>query len=198
MQKVNFILASGSPRRKEILARAGITYTVVTSDVPENTDEPDPEKKVKLLSRRKTDAVFERVAESEKGKDFAVIGADTLVACGGKILGKPADRDQAIAMIRLLQGRTHHVFTGVTVRYVRDGREDTFTFVEGTEVMVAPMTQEQIEEYVDSGEPFDKAGGYGIQGRFGMYVDGIRGDYNNVVGLPLAALCRRLRERDLM
>ena len=122
-----------------------------------------------------------------------VIGADTVVAVDGRILGKPKSEDEAAAMIRLLAGRTHHVYTGVTMIFIPSGEQ--ITFAEGTEVEVYPMTEEQIASYVATGEPMDKAGAYGIQGYFAAYVKGIRGDYNNVVGLPVARVYQELAAR---
>lgn len=122
-----------------------------------------------------------------------VIGADTVVAADGRILGKPKNREEAASMIRLLAGRTHHVYTGVTVISISSGEQITFS--ECTEVEVYPMTEKQIERYVATGEPMDKAGAYGIQGYFAAYVKGIRGDYNNVVGLPVARVCQELAAR---
>ena len=212
MQKVNLILASGSPRRREILTQGGFDFTVLTSETDEKTDAPDPEEKVRLLSQKKAEAVCERLkrdgeaigrekagtAGPQSRKGTAVVGADTLVACDGKILGKPGSREEAIRMITLLQGHTHEVYTGVTVHLYENGTERSFTFCEKTQVHVAPMTGADIEEYVDTKEPYDKAGGYGIQGRFAMYVDRIDGDYYTVVGFPLARFCREMRKKGLM
>ena len=117
-------------------------------------------------------------------REICVIGADTVVVCDGQILGKPKDRDDAVRMIRLLQGRDHQVMTGVTV--ILNGQQESFC--EMTDVHVYPMTEEEIAAYVATGEPDDKAGAYGIQGAFGVYIRGIDGDYNNVVGLPIARL----------
>ena len=204
MQKVNLILASGSPRRREILTQGGFDFTVLTSETDEKTDAPDPEEKVCRLSQKKAEAVCERLkregeaigrekagtAGPQSRKGTAVVGADTLVACDGKVLGKPGSREEAIRMITLLQGRTHEVYTGVTVHLYENGAERSFTFCEKTQVHVAPMTGADIEEYVDTKEPYDKAGGYAIQGIFGRYITYTRGDYHNVVGLPVGRLYR--------
>lgn len=115
-----------------------------------------------------------------------IIGADTVVAVDGQILGKPADRADAVRMLRLLQGKEHQVITGVTVILKESGK--TVSFAEVTKVYIFPMTEEQIEQYIETGEPMDKAGAYGIQGKFAVYVSGIEGDYNNVVGLPVGRL----------
>ena len=117
-----------------------------------------------------------------------MIGADTIVSYEGRILGKPADRDKAIQMLSMLQGNTHQVYTGVTVLTGESGSWKVYTFFECTDVIFYPVSEEEIEAYVDSGDPMDKAGSYGIQGAWGAYVKGIRGDYNNVVGLPVARL----------
>ena len=130
--------------------------------------------------------------------DAIVIGADTVVAYDGKILGKPKDEADAVRMIRSFQGKVHQVYTGVTLVFCGKAAENaaeqwkTITFAEKTEVFVCSMTEQQIEDYVKTGEPMDKAGAYVIQGRFAVWVKGISGDYNNVVGLPLGRVCREL------
>jgi septum formation protein len=157
------------------------------------------------LAEGKALSVFREVVSPEGRADaagmqeaVAVIGADTMVACGGNVLGKPKDREEAEAMIRLLQGRVHQVYTGVSLVW-GDGRDDRRkTFFERTDVEVYPMTDEQIARYVSTGEPFDKAGGYGIQGPFAIWVRGIWGDYCNVVGLPIARLTWEMRAAGLI
>ena len=129
--------------------------------------------------------------EKEQADDLAdilVIGADTIVSYEGKILGKPSDPKAAVDMLSMLQGNTHQVYTGVTVLVREEESWEVHTFHECTDVIFYPVTQEEITEYVNSKEPMDKAGSYGIQGAWGAYVKGIRGDYNNVVGLPVARL----------
>lgn len=121
-----------------------------------------------------------------------VIGADTVVACDGQILGKPLDTENAVAMLRMLQGRAHEVYTGVTVLYEEAGVKKMLTFHEKTTVHFCPMTEEQIREYVTTGDPMDKAGSYGIQGICARYIRGIEGDYNNVVGLPAGRVYQEL------
>ena len=149
------------------------------------------------LSRQKA----EDIAALHTGEDAIVIGADTVVAYDGKILGKPKNEADAVRMIRSFQGKVHQVYTGVTVLIKKNGKWaaenaaeqwKTITFAEKTEVFVCSMTEQQIEDYVKTGEPMDKAGAYGIQGRFAVWVKGISGDYNNVVGLPLGRVCREL------
>ena len=183
------ILASASPRRRELLLQVGITPEIEPSHVKEIITSTDPEAVVMSLSKQKA----EDIASLHAGEEAVVIGADTVVAVDGKILGKPKDRCEAVGMIAMLQGRKHQVYTGVTVIDCGEAgqyRERETTFAERTNVEIYPMTTEQIERYVDTGEPMDKAGAYGIQGRFAAYVKGISGDYNNVVGLPVGRLCR--------
>ena len=188
------ILASASPRRLELLGQVGIVPEVEPSQVEEVITSTAPEEVVMELSRQKA----LDVAGKHAGEAAVVIGADTVVAVDGTILGKPRDRADAIRMIGMLQGRSHQVYTGVTVVFgdgtgeQEPGADRAVTFYEKTEVHVYPMTQEEIAAYVDTGEPMDKAGGYGIQGLGGMLVEKIDGDYWNVVGLPAGRLKREL------
>ncbi len=175
------ILASASPRRLELLGQVGIVPEVEPSQVEEVITSTAPEEVVMELSRQKA----LDVAGKHAGEAVVVIGADTVVAVDGTILGKPRDRADAIRMIGMLQGRSHQVYTGVTVVF-GDGTGEqepgadraprAVTFYEKTEVHVYPMTQEEIAAYVDTGEPMDKAGGYGIQGRFAAWIQGICGE----------------------
>ena len=191
------ILASASPRRLELLRQAGIEPEVEPSHVEEVIRSTKPDEVVMELSRQKA----EDIASRHTGEDVVVVGADTVVAFDGKILGKPKDEADAVRMISSFQGKTHQVYTGVTLVFCGKPGEKpneqwkTITFAEKTDVHVCPMTTEQIEAYVRTGEPMDKAGAYGIQGRFAVWVEGIRGDYNNVVGLPLGRVCRALLEK---
>lgn len=174
------ILASGSPRRKELLEQIGVVFEICRAEGEETFTSVVPSEAVKELSLQKA-----REVAGKCGGDV-VIGADTVVAAEGQILGKPQDREDAMRMLRLLQGREHEVITGVAV--LLGEPEKLICFAETTKVRLYPMTEEQISRYVDSGEPVDKAGAYGIQGRFAAYVSGIEGDYNNVVGLPVGRL----------
>lgn len=178
----NVILASASPRRKEMLSQIGVKYRVVVSDADENVDMSDPKEAVKMLSRIKATAVSDKVADEE----VVIIGADTVVAVDDKVLGKPDDDKMAFDMIKMLQGRAHEVYTGVCI-LTRKG-DDTIckNFACCTKVYVNEMTDEQIREYVASGESKDKAGAYAIQGLFSRHIKGIEGDYYNVVGLPVS------------
>ncbi|MDO4261717.1 MAG: Maf family protein [Eubacteriales bacterium] len=178
----NIVLASGSPRRKELLTQIGISFDVVKAEGEEIIGTEPPEETVKKLSMQKAREVSDRTGAA------VVIGADTVVAADGQILGKPKDQKDAMRMLRLLAGGAHQVLTGVTVILRAPEGERTICFAETTTVHVFPMTEAQMRDYVQSGEPMDKAGAYGIQGRFAAYVSGIEGDYNNVVGLPVGRL----------
>lgn len=178
MEKI--ILASGSPRRKELLRQIGVTFEVVKAEGEEIITSSVPTEAVQELSMQKAREVADRCDGT------VIIGADTVVAADGQILGKPKSREDAVHMLGMLQGRDHEVITGVTVILKNSGK--VLNFAEVTKVHVFPMTRTQIENYADSGEPMDKAGAYGIQGLFAIYVSGIEGDYNNVVGLPIGRL----------
>ena len=188
------ILASASPRRLDLLRQVGIEPEVEPSHVEEVITSTVPDQVVMELSRQKA----EDIAALHAGEDAIVIGADTVVAYDGKILGKPKDEADAVRMIRSFQGKVHQVYTGVTLVFCGKAAENaadqwkTITFAEKTEVFVCSMTEQQIRVYVKTGEPMDKAGAYGIQGRFAVWVKEISGDYNNVVGLPLGRVCREL------
>ena len=191
---VRVILASGSPRRLELLRQVGIEPEVEPSHVEEVITSTIPDQVVMELSRQKA----ENIAALHAAEDAVVVGADTVVAFDGKILGKPKDKEDAVRMIRMLQGHIHQVYTGVTLVFCGklSGESgsvvDKITFAEKTDVHVCPMTEEQIRAYVETGEPMDKAGAYGIQGYFAAWVQGISGDYNNVVGLPVGRVYRTM------
>ncbi len=193
------ILASASPRRTELMKQAGFEFEVMPASGEENAGDRSVSDTVRYLSRMKAHEIAVRMSREQRDDDVIVIGADTVVSVDGMILGKPADRADAARMLRLLSGRTHEVFTGVTLIKLDKGadtdpdRLDEVSFVERTEVDIADLTDEEIDAYVSGGEPDDKAGSYGIQGTFAVHVTGIRGDYNNVVGLPLAALYKGLK-----
>lgn len=216
-QNVRLVLASASPRRREQLSQIGLEFTVMPSTKEENAKTTEAGALVQELSRQKAvdiweqlsggqgqnpDADQEQIAEETQepnlnGKrqpELLVIGADTVVCCEGKILGKPHSREAAAEMLTALQGRSHEVYTGVTLY----SQSETVTFFECTQVEFYPMTEVEISEYIDSKEPMDKAGAYGIQGLGARFVKGIRGDYNNVVGLPVGRLYQELKSRGWM
>ena len=216
-QNVRLVLASASPRRRELLSQIGLEFTVMPSTKEENAKTTEAGALVQELSRQKAvdiweqlsggqgqnpDADQEQISEETQepnlnGKrqpELLVIGADTVVCCEGKILGKPHSREAAAEMLTALQGRSHEVYTGVTLYHQRE----TVTFFECTQVEFYPMTEVEISEYIDSKEPMDKAGAYGIQGLGARFVKGIRGDYNNVVGLPVGRLYQELKSHGWM
>lgn len=191
-------LASASPRRKELLKQVGISFKVVPSTVEEKITKEAPNEVVEELSYQKAVDVCGKLVEEEK-EDFVVIGADTVVSAWGKILGKPADKADAAHMLKELQGGSHQVYTGVTLAWkYKDMQAMYATFSECTDVTMYAMTDEEIQRYVDSGEPMDKAGAYAIQGLCAAHIQGICGDYNNVVGLPVGRLCQELKKRGLL
>ncbi|MCH5320737.1 MAG: septum formation protein Maf [Eubacterium sp.] len=175
------ILASKSPRRKELLSIITNDFIIKTADVDESLPSNiEPDKAVEYLSKIKA-------APFNNGVD-TVIGADTIVTVDGKILGKPKDRDDAYNMLKMLSGKYHSVFTGVTVIKPTEA----ITFSVETKVKFFDLTDEQINAYIDTSEPYDKAGGYGIQGKGALLVEKIEGDYFNVVGLPVSMLNKYL------
>lgn len=216
-QNVRLVLASASPRRRELLSQIGLEFTVMPSKKEENAKATEAGALVQELSRQKAvdiweqlsggqgqnpDADQEQISEETQepnlnGKrqpELLVIGADTVVCCEGKILGKPHSREAAAEMLTALQGRSHEVYTGVTLY----SQSETVTFFECTQVEFYPTTEVEISEYIDSKEPMDKAGAYGIQGLGARFVKGIRGDYNNVVGLPVGRLYQELKSHGWM
>lgn len=197
--QIPIILASNSPRRKELLERAGYTFTVMPSDCDEATDIRFPKDMVMELAGRKAENVYKKVCADRAGTEaeahpFIVIGPDTVVALNGRILGKPVDYDDAYNTLNSLSGQTHNVYTGVSIMYYDGEKCRTKTFYENTEVTFYPMTHEEITGYLATGDPFDKAGSYGIQTQGGLFVKGIKGSYDNVVGLPLSRLYHELNE----
>jgi septum formation protein len=216
-QNVRLVLASASPRRRELLSQIGLEFIVMPSTKEENAKTTEAGALVQELSRQKAadiweqlsggqgqnpDADQEQISEETQepnlnGKrqpELLVIGADTVVCCEGKILGKPHSREAAAEMLTALQGRSHEVYTGVTLY----SQSETVTFFECTQVEFYPMTEAEISEYIDSKEPMDKAGAYGIQGLGARFVKDIRGDYNNVVGLPVGRLYQELKSHGWM
>lgn len=201
------ILASASPRRRELLTQIGLDFDVVVSETEEKITSTEPAKVVEELSAQKAEAVWgwmhlqtdaDSVEKIAATQDYIVIGSDTVVACDGKILGKPGTVENAVAMLRMLQGREHEVYTGVTILSSKNGEQRKLTFHERTVVHFSPMSEEEIREYVATGDPMDKAGAYGIQGFCARYISGIEGDYNNVVGLPVGRVYQELRRLQLL
>lgn len=219
--QMKIVLASGSPRRRELLTGLGLDYTVLVSGVEEHVTEKEPARVVEELSDQKARDVLQKLfsAVSDRGTDtgdsaeedvrqelrfwnggeeLLVIGADTIVALDGQILGKPTSVKDAANMLGRLSGRQHQVYTGVTLYHHSQGQTRRHTFHECTQVRFYPMTEEEISWYISTGEPMDKAGAYGIQGRGSRFVEAIEGDYSNVVGLPVARLYQELKTMQIM
>lgn len=180
----DIVLASGSPRRAELLKMAGYGFEVLKTDTDENVEAESPEELVKILSARKAE-------DAARLTDKTVIAADTVVALGKRVLGKPADADDAVRMLRELSGNVHSVFTGITVRR----GETAVTEAHETKVYMRRIDEEEIAAYVATGDPLDKAGAYGVQGRAGMFVSRLEGDYYTVVGLPLCRVSEILKDK---
>lgn len=207
---MKLVLASGSQRRRELLTMCGYDYEIIVSNADETIDESDPENFVRALSFRKAKEVFDRLFAAGR-RDFAVIGSDTVVALqkeGGTkpvIIGKPKDAEDAVRILSMLSGKTHRVFTGVSVIAdipdenaaaqcsIRE-KEEIQTECSITEVTFETLSPDEITDYVNSGDPLDKAGSYGIQGPFGMFVREIRGNYFTVIGMPIPVLYKMLKK----
>ncbi len=219
---MKLVLASGSQRRRELLTMCGYDYEIIVSNADETIDENDPESFVRALSFRKAKEVFDRLSAAGR-RDFAVIGSDTVVAFqkdGGTkpvIIGKPKDAEDAVRILSMLSGKTHRVFTGVSVIAdipdenaaaqcsIRKKEEiqtecsirekaEIQTECSITEVTFETLSPDEIADYVNSGDPLDKAGSYGIQGPFGMFVREIRGNYFTVIGMPIPVLYKMLKK----
>ncbi len=218
LENTRYVLASQSPRRQELLKKLGISFDVMPSEGPESSDKTDPQEYVMDLAAHKAEEILFRCrTEAAKGPESSnwghpanagsagkkytrtvIIGSDTIVVCDGRILGKPVDEDDARRMLHMLSGRTHQVYTGVAV--IADSAEGSklIPFYEKTDVSFYPLTDEEIDHYIASSDPMDKAGAYGIQGIFAPYVRAICGDYNCVVGFPLARLYHELKNAALL
>ena len=182
MKKI--ILASQSPRRKELLEKCGYEFEIDAADIDETIDQGrDLDEEIKRLSFLKAECVLKR------HPDCIVIGSDTIVAVDGNVLGKPADREEACAMLRQLSGRTHHVITGLTIL----SSQKRFTGVSVSEVTFCELTEEEVRKYADTGEPLDKAGAYAIQGIASRYIADIKGDYYAIMGLPVCMVYEEMK-----
>ncbi|AST56386.1 Maf family protein [Thermoanaerobacterium thermosaccharolyticum] len=178
---MKIVLASNSPRRREILSNIGLDFDVIPSNIAEETKEEEPENIVMDLSRKKALCVAEKLDD-----DSIVIGADTVVVIDGEILGKPKDKGEAFSMLRKLSGRWHKVYTGVSVVSLRNRK--LINDYESTDVYIKNLSDDMILNYIEKGECLDKAGSYAIQGYGSLIVERINGDYFNVVGLPISKL----------
>ena len=202
LDKTKIILASQSPRRSELMRQAGYEFEIIASTIEEKITQTKPNLVVEKLSLQKADNVLDMILQSIDLSLMAfddlslmIIGADTVVSKNGNIMGKPKGKENAYEMIDSIQGQTHQVYTGITIIvYDFNTGEKTYkTFSESTNVTLYPMTPSAITHYISTSDCYDKAGGYGIQGEFAVYVKEINGDYNNVVGLPIARLYQEMK-----
>ena len=191
MQKKKIVLASASPRRRELMAQAGYEFEVQVSHKEETYSSETPDEIVKELALLKA----RDIAEQNAVEDLVVIGADTVVAYQGAILGKPKSKEDAFAMIQSFQGDKHQVYTGVAIlSYDEEGNETVVNHAVKTDVYVNSMTDEEIWKYIESDNVMDKAGSYGIQSGFAIHIEKIEGDYFNVVGLPISFIYEVLKK----
>ncbi len=201
----HIILASGSPRRKEIMETMDIPYRIISADVKEETEETVPAEMVQALASLKARAVLPQVKMLAKEyeqlgeqPEFIIIGADTMVFYEEHVMGKPKNEQDAARMLKLLSDDTHEVYTGVSLVVLKaDGTEEEWKLAVCTKVVVRDLTEEQIKGYIATGEPMDKAGAYAIQGKFGIYISEIIGDYYNIVGFPIAKIYDTLLEHGI-
>ena len=187
---MRYVLASKSPRRQELLSRTGLNFEVIPSDMEEVITKEIPSDVVMELANQKAKFVYNSL---ESKDNVTVIGSDTIVVYRDEILGKPADKQEAYDMLSMLADRTHQVYTGVSLIINKNGTIKEKTFFEKTDVTFYPIYKEDLKRYVESGDPLDKAGSYGIQGDFSIHIKEIHGDYTNVVGLPIGRLYQELK-----
>ena len=183
--KLKFILASASPRRKELIGHLKIPYEIMTLNVPEESSSVDPVEFSREIALQKGKAVFEELLKRSSPNLF-VVSADTIVCLDKKIFGKPRDREEAKKFLYELSGKTHSVFTAVAIHFFKDGVSDQFSFVEESKVSFNTISPPLMERYLDTGDSLDKAGAYGIQGPYLTFISKVEGDYANVVGFPLS------------
>lgn len=184
--KLTFILASASPRRKELIGHLKIPFEIHTLNIPEESLATDPVQFSLEIAKAKGEAVFRDLLEKRPGSSLFVVSADTIVCLGDKIFGKPKDRQEARVFLNELGGKSHSVFTAVSVLFSREGKEDGFSFVEESKVTFNKISEPLMERYLDTGDSLDKAGAYGIQGPSLTFISKVEGDYANVVGFPLS------------
>ncbi len=171
----------------------GMDFEILPAKGEEHITKENPAEAVQELALNKAQEIAQQLGKKDLNEDILVIGADTVVVYDGKILGKPKDEQDAVRMLTMLSGNTHSVYTGVALLMTKNGMWEKRTFYEETKVTMYPMSQEEIAAYVATGEPMDKAGAYGIQGKCAIYIKRIEGDYNNVVGLPVARIYQELK-----
>ena len=193
-KNIPIILASASPRRKQLLEQAGFSFTVKPSTVEEIITEDTPDRIAESLAFQKANDVYQQLKPDYTGRDFCVIGADTIVYYDREILGKPEDEQEAFDMLKMLADRTHQVYTGMAVIMRTNGEKRSLLFHDRTDVTFYPIDDYELKNYIATGDCMDKAGSYGIQGAFAIHIKEIRGDYNNVVGFPISKLYQALKE----
>ena len=191
------ILASASPRRRELLSQIGVNFDIRVSQAEEIYHSTVPQEIVKELALIKAETVARELSPEERN-GCLLIGADTVVVQNGKILGKPKDEADALQMLRNLQGNCHEVYTGTALLRFENNEREVRNHAVMTKVYVHAMSEQEIRAYIATGEPMDKAGAYGIQGRFAAYIDRIEGDYYNVVGLPVSYIYQSLKELEMV
>lgn len=208
MKKI--VLASASPRRRELLTQIGFEFVIIPSDIEENPKSTLPQDMVIELSKAKGRDVWEKIRQCDMGvtngdcqencqASCLVISADTVVSIEGEILGKPKDEEDAVRMLGLLSGKEHQVYTGVTMIWMdKEGKQEEYSFYVCTGVLMYPISKAEILEYVAGGEPMDKAGSYGVQGRVAAYIKSVRGEYSNIVGLPVGRLYQEMKAWELV
>ena len=187
----HIILASASPRRRELLDKAGVEFEILITEANEEVDYSISSIDfVTLIAKRKLDAAMEKIdmGKYQKDDEVVIIAADTIVAIDGRILGKPKDFEEAFEMLNLLQGRAHEVFTGLAIALIEPAGTRIVQDYCYTQVFMKALTEGEIKIYIHAESPFDKAGSYAIQGKAAEFIDKIEGDYNNVVGLPMELL----------
>lgn len=189
---MHIILASASPRRADLLQQAGFQFEIIPSKAQEIITESIPQKIVEEIAFSKANEVYKRIKKDETRQDAIVIGADTIVFFNQKVLGKPKNEQEAYSMLKMLSNQTHQVYTGVAIIRRQGGEKQTLLLYDKTDVTFYPLSDHEIKEYIETKDPLDKAGSYGIQGPFAIHIKKIHGDYNNVVGLPIAMLYHAL------
>ncbi len=192
---MKIVLASASPRRQELLKNIFETFTIHTSSCEENTVFETPSKYVMDLAAQKANDVADHYMSS--CDETLIIGADTIVFSDGNVLGKPTDKDDAYQMIKSLSGKPHEVYTGISLIHISNSDKKVYSSFACTKVHVKELSEKEILAYIDTPEPYDKAGSYGIQGDFCRHISGIEGDYFNVVGLPVHLLYEELKAHNL-
>lgn len=196
--KRKLVLASASPRRRELLTQIGLEFDVHPSRGEEQITKQLPCEIVMELAEEKAAEIFYKLRNQPDSQGLVIIGADTIVVHNGNIMGKPHDAAEAERMLGEICGDVHQVYTGVALIWEEDGLERKNVFYECTDVYVYPVSREEISAYVETGDPLDKAGAYGIQGQFAAFIKKIDGDYNNVVGLPVGRVYQELKGHKLV